>query len=250
MENLIEKKQKEAAQSRNNAIKWSLIIIIPLLVLLGVYLIWGLSGLSSTCYVFTFIFGLIAFVGTCFKEDGCLTVVIISGAVAFGLGSLGGYLEKLSTISTKDNSNDVFYIVDNDYDAYIDNQLMTGSKPFNDYYNSLTGDNYLDFKTSGCDYVVIVRDYNSSDVVNHVYIRAEDTGRLYLPNGTYNIYFYGGKGWNPEMQNGNVKGGFVSEGHVQKDGPVDLYNQCGVYTLYPVQDGNLQLQKASKDEAL
>ena len=90
----------------------------------------------------------------------------------------------------------------------------------------------------------------SSEVVNHVYIRGGDTGRLYLPDGTYNIYFYGGKGWNPYMENGNVTGGFVSGGHIQKDGPVELYNQYGEYTLYPVRDGNLQLQGATTGEAL
>ena len=127
--------------------------------------------------------------------------------------------------------------------------LKTGSKPYKEYYRSRTGDNYLDFKTSGNDYVIIVKDYGSFDVVNHIYVRAGDTGRLYLPNGTFNIYFYGGKGWNPDMENGNVKGGFVSGGNIQKDGPVELYNQYGEYTLYPVQNGNLQLQGASKGEA-
>lgn len=81
-------------------------------------------------------------------------------------------------------------------------------------------------------------------------MRANDRGRLYLPNGTYNIYFYGGKGWNPNMKNGNVVGGFVSGGYIQKDGPVELYGQYGEYTLYPVQNGNLQLQSATKSEAL
>lgn len=271
----IEKKRKE----RSKAIKWSLIIIIPLLVLLGVYLIWGLSGLSSTCYVFTFIFGLIAFGGISSKEDAGCVIGIILGAIAFGLGSLGGYLEDLSieeknkiqnteyissytnqstnnysekeypASSMIDDTNDESCTVDNDYDTYIDNQLKTGSKPYKDYYRSRTGDNYLDFKTSGNDYVIIVKDYRSSDVVNHIYIRAGDTGRLYLPNGTYNIYFYGGKGWSPNMENENVKGGFVSGEHIQKDGPVKLYNQYGEYTLYPVQNGNLQLQGASKGEA-
>lgn len=273
----IEKKRKEAEERRNKTIKWSLIIIIPLLILLGVYLIWGLSGLSSTCYVFTFIFGFIAFGGIGSKEgEGCV-IGIISGLIALGLVSLGGYLEDLSkeeknqnteyvssysnestnnyseseypSSSTTDDTNDESYTVDNDYETYIDNQLKTGSKPYKDYYHSRTGNNYLDFKTSGNDYVIIVKDYGSSDVVNHIYIRAGDTGRLYLPDGTYNIYFYGGKGWNPDMENGNVKGGFVSGGHIQKDGPVELYNQYGEYTLYPVQNGNLQLQGASKGEA-
>lgn len=273
----IEKKRKEAAERRSKTIKWSLIIVIPLLVLLGVYLIWGLSGLSSTCYVFTFIFGLIAFGGIGSKEgEGCV-IGIISGLIALGLGSLGGYLEDLSkedkqqkteyvssytngstnnssgrdylSSSTTDDTNDESYTVDNDYETYINNQLKTGSKPYKEYYRSRTGDNYLDFKTSGNDYVIIVKDYGSSDVVNHIYVRAGDTGRLYLPNGTFNIYFYGGKGWNPDMENGNVKGGFVSGGNIQKDGPVELYNQYGEYTLYPVQNGNLQLQGASKGEA-
>ena len=141
-------------------------------------------------------------------------------------------------------------MVDNDYSTYIDNQLPTGAKPYKKYYRSRTGENYLDFNTSGNDYVIIARDYNTSKVVNHIYVRANDKVRLYLPDGTYNIYFYGGKGWNPSMQNGNVIGGFVSGGHIQKDGPVELYGQYGEYTLYPVQDGNLQLEEATQSEAL
>ena len=252
----IEKKRKEAAEKRRNIIKWSLIIVIPLSVLLGVYLIWGLSGLSSTCYVFTLIFILIAFGVFGSKEgEGCV-IGIISGLIALGLGILGGFLENLSeednqqkTEYVSSHTNDESDTGDNDYETYIDNQLKTGTKPYTEYYRSRTGSNYLDFKTSGNDYVIIVKDYESSDVVNHIYIRAGDTGRLYLPNGTYNIYFYGGKGWNPDMENGNVKGGFVSGGTIQKDGPVVLYNQYGEYTLYPVQNGNLQLQRASKGEA-
>lgn len=137
-----------------------------------------------------------------------------------------------------------------DYETYINNQLKTGSKPYKKYYKSQSGRNYLDFNTSGSDYVIIVRDYNSNNVVNHVYIRANDRGRVYLPDGRFNIYFYGGKGWNPNMQNGNVIGGFVSNVHIQKDGPIEMYNNYGEYTLYPVENGNLQLQGSSISEAL
>lgn len=87
----IEKKRKEAAERRSKTIKWSLIIVIPLLVLLGVYLIWGLS---STCYVLTFIFGFIALVGIGSKE-GCL-IGLFSGLIASLLGCLGSYLGDLS----------------------------------------------------------------------------------------------------------------------------------------------------------
>lgn len=138
-----------------------------------------------------------------------------------------------------------------DYDKYINNQLRTGAKPYKKYYKSHTGSNYLDFRTSGCDYVIIVKNYRNSRVVNHVYVRAGEVGRLYLPNGTYNIFFYGGKGWNPNKQMAHVRGGFVLEnGGIQKDEYVELYNQYGEYTLYPVQNGNLHLETSSEDEAL
>lgn len=206
-----------------------------------------------------------------------LFVAIILGAIAFNLDDLGNYLDEIFYeqkgatteyvhTNTQDRESASPYstteiIGDNslepkksqadiDYETYIDNQLETGSKPYKDHYRSRTGDNYIDFKTSGEDYVIIVRDNHTSDVVNHIYVRANDRGRLYLPNGTYNIYFYGGKGWNPNMKNGNVVGGFVSGGYIQKDGPVELYGQYGEYTLYPVQNGNLQLQSATKSEAL
>lgn len=137
----------------------------------------------------------------------------------------------------------------NDYETYIDNHLPTGSKPYIKYYQTRTGRNHLDFKTSDNDYVIIVRDFDTDKVVNHIYIRANDSGRLYLPDGMYYVYFYGGKGWNPNMKEGNVKGGFVSGGLVQKDGPIELTNSYGEYTLYPIQNGNLRLQDASEGEA-
>lgn len=275
----IERKKKEALKSKNKVIKWSLIVIIPILSLLGIYLFWGLGGLSITCYILTAIFAFIAFGGlSTIEVNGCI-IGVISGGIALALGILGSYLGDLhkeekqeyteevtsyigensnkytannytsrsatNYIDNKESSN-----IDPDYKTYINNHLATGSNPYKNYYQSRTGDNYLDVKTSGSDYVIIVRDYSSSEVVNHIYIRAGETGRLYLPNGTYNIFFYGGKGWNPKMKNKNVIGGFISNAHIQKDGPVELYNQYGEYTLYPVRNGNLQLQASSLSEAL
>lgn len=280
----IEKKRKKDAEdlekkrkNRKIAVTWILIISILLLIILGIYLIWGFSGLSSTCMILAIILGLLAFAGMGSQDAlGCV-FGIISGIIALGLLGLGGFLDDLSKegkpqaaeyvysdankdtdqfygsdyslSSTNSNTLDDSSTIDTDYDTYINNQLKTGAKPYKKYYRSRTGRNYIDFKTSGNDYVVIVRNYSSSDVVNHIYIRAGDSGRLYLPNGTYSIFFYGGKGWNPNMENGNVTGGFVSGGHIQKDEPVTLFNQYGEYTLYPVQNGNLQLQEASEAEA-
>ena len=278
----IENDRRKRKERRSKFFKWSFGLLIPVGILLIVYLIWGIKGLGSLSFILSCLFGFIAFCGICTKElSGCL-VGIISGVLTLVFSYISGYVDSicreqndnsteyvqkdskdddsiysdssivdLSDIpTTEDNTLESESQTDTDYDTYINNQLKTGAKPYKDFYRSRTGSNYLDFNTSGSDYVIIVRDYETSEVVNHIYVRADDRGRLYLPNGTYNIFFYGGKGWNPNMENGNVTGGFVSGGDIQKDGPVELYNQYGEYTLYPVQNGNLQLQGATKSEAL
>jgi len=45
-----------------------------------------------------------------------------------------------------------------------------------------------------------------------------------------------------------LTGGFVSGESLQKDGPIELISGYGEYTLYPVQNGNLQLQSADADD--
>ena len=135
-------------------------------------------------------------------------------------------------------------------ELYGDNHLKTGSKPYSSYFGKAkTGNNYIKFNTSGYnDYVIIVKRSSDSKYVNHIYIKGGENATLYLPDGHYYIYFYSGKGWNPNKVKGNLTGGFVSNESEQKDGPVDLFSAWGEYTLYPVQNGNLTLQAASSDE--
>ncbi len=71
---------------------------------------------------------------------------------------------------------------------------------------------------------------------------------MYLPDGHYMVYFYSGKGWNPNKVKGNLKGGFVSMESQQKDGPINLVSAWCEYTLYPVTNGNLRLNSASENE--
>ena len=129
-------------------------------------------------------------------------------------------------------------------------RLETGSRPYAGYYGkAANGSNYLDFKTSGDDdYVVIIKYYGSDRVADHMYICGGDKARVWLPNSRYSIYFYSGRDWDSEKIKGDVKGGFAHRESLQKDEPVELYNMYGEYTLYPVYDGNLQLQGASTDE--
>ena len=133
---------------------------------------------------------------------------------------------------------------------YLEQRLDNGCKPYSAYYgNPTTGENYLSFKTSGdCDYVVIVKNHRDQKVYNHIYIRGDQSGKVYLPNGTFDVYFYSGKGWDPEKNNGNVIGGFVAEESFQKDNPIELNNSYCEYTLYPVVYGNLKLDKTNKSE--
>lgn len=277
---IAELERKRKGETRKTILAVSIFLLILVCIPLCIYFMWGFGGLSKTCYFLALLFGLI--VGGCIMSEGSgCGFGIIAGIIALGLGFCGHFFEDISSEKEKntpeeqmpyqvdsiavtdDYENDLYSDTTalenssetensqaaNDYETYIDNQLPTGSKPYKKYYQTRTGRNHLDFKTSDNDYVIIVRDFDTDKVVNHIYIRANDNGRLYLPDGTYYVYFYGGKGWNPNMKEGNVKGGFVSGGLVQKDGPIVLTNSYGEYTLYPIQNGNLQLQDASEGEA-
>lgn len=143
---------------------------------------------------------------------------------------------------------------------YRDNSLSTGSRPYRSYFGrSLTGGHKMSFKTdTGSDYVVIIKRHGNNRYIDHIYIKGGDNASMKVPDGTYDVYFYSGNGWNPYKQNGEREGGFVENAALQKDGPVILkrryegdyyYDQTLSYTLYPVYNGNLALQKASEEEA-
>ena len=154
----------------------------------------------------------------------------------------------------------------NSNDAYRNNSLNTGSKPYASYFGrAKTGKNFIDFKTSGSsDYIAIVKRHSNNSYINHVYIKGGDKARLYVPSGTYDVYFYSGNGWNPNMEVGQFRGGFVEGGITQKDGPIQLISETiemddgqiqertayMEYTLYPVVNGNLKLQSADIDNVL
>lgn len=135
-------------------------------------------------------------------------------------------------------------------EAAAKNRLSTGSRPYSSQLGrGVSGENYIKFKTSqGSDYIVIVK-FTDGSHADHIYIRGGDTATMYLPDGEYRIYFYSGIGWNPEKHKGNLLGGFTYSESLQKDKPIDLYSQYCEYTLYPVQNGNLNLKHASESEA-
>ena len=231
-----EQQKKDKRKNRKNVLFGCIYLLIPVCILCIVYFIFQFEGLS---------FGTISSK----KEKNTPEEQMVYQVDTFATTDdyeNDSYSDATALENSSETENSQ---AANDYETYIDNHLPTGSKPYIKYYQTRTGRNHLDFKTSDNDYVIIVRDFDTDKVVNHIYIRANDSGRLYLPDGMYYVYFYGGKGWNPNMKEGNVKGGFVSGGLVQKDGPIELTNSYGEYTLYPIQNGNLRLQDASEGEA-
>lgn len=206
---------------------------------------------------------------------GCIIAVIVASLIASFIMCSGSSDSSDSTNNTTETSSmaadstdttafvsDVDSVSSDSANSYVNttddengseyefNRLETGTKPYKEFYGKgTTGQDYLQFKTSGDnDYVVIAKRHGSSKVVNHIYIRGGDTETMHLPDGNYDIYFYSGKGWDPEKDMGTVKGGFVDEAPVEKDENVSLYDQYGEYTLYPVQGGDLVLEQSDKQD--
>ena len=102
----------------------------------------------------------------------------------------------------------------------------TGAKPYAKYFDSgARGTNrirFYDGELSGDDYVVIVRDATSNRFVDHIYVRADEFAELLLPNGTFNFFVYSGKYWSETKAKGTLAGGFLSDEHIHKDGPISF----------------------------
>ena len=132
---------------------------------------------------------------------------------------------------------------------YINNQLSTGDTPYP--CTGISGrQSQIEVKTGGgseSDVVVIIK--RDDIIVRNAYIVSGDSYTFNLPNGSYQVFFYGGKGWNPEknMPSG-VSGGFVANESFSKDEPITLKHQSLVYELILQRDGNFSTEPSSADE--
>jgi hypothetical protein len=141
---------------------------------------------------------------------------------------------------------------------YGNNSLRTGSTPYsycfgrnnscNDY-----GCSQIKVRTpSNSDVLVTIK--KNGKVYRHAYIRASSSSTFEFPNGTYQTFFYYGKGWYPEkfMKEttcGTLKGGFLTNEHFGKDDPQHLNNSILEYELILQQNGNFSTRPSSKNEA-
>ncbi len=141
------------------------------------------------------------------------------------------------------------------YEKYINNSLPTGATPYSRYYGSNSScDDYgcsqIKVKTSNSDVIVTIKKNNK--VVRHAYINSGSSYSFSFPNGTYQTFFYYGKGWNPykNMKRGKIKGGFIANESFGKDDAQYLHNNILTYELIPQQYGNFSTTPSNEEEAL
>lgn len=105
--------------------------------------------------------------------------------------------------------------------------------------------------SSSSDVIVTIK--KNDNVFRHAYIRKGSSYTFEFPDGTYQVFFYYGKGWNPnkimkETSRGIVKGGFISDEDFGKDSPQRLNNSVLSYELIMQENGNFSTKPSSKNE--
>jgi hypothetical protein len=139
------------------------------------------------------------------------------------------------------------------------NSLSTGSMPYASCYGS---SNYcsdwscskIKVLTGGSGDVLVSIKNSNGKVVRHAYIKGGNSFTFNVPDGSYQVFFYSGTGWNPNKQMtpsscSYLKGGFVSNEDVTKDNYINLYSQIMTYELILQQQGNFSTKPSSKNEA-
>jgi hypothetical protein len=144
------------------------------------------------------------------------------------------------------------------HDKYINNSLPNGSTPYSLCYGSNKS-----CSEWGCSEIRVKTPYNSDvivtiksggTVVRHAYICAGNSYTFEVPNGTYQPFFYYGKGWDPEklMKSTlvcDLMGGFISDEDFGKDDPQNLENSILEYELILQQNGNFSTKPSNPAEA-
>ncbi len=141
---------------------------------------------------------------------------------------------------------------------YANNSLSHGAMPYSYCFgsqNSCGGYGCSEIRvraSNNSDVLVTIK--SGGRVVRHAYIRAGRTYTFQLPNGSYQPFFYYGKGWNPykimkSTYCGTLKGGFTSNEVFGKDSPQYLNGDILTYELILRQNGNFSTRPSSAQEA-
>jgi hypothetical protein len=171
--------------------------------------------------------------------------------------SLGAINYYFNSKEFKDSRlNEIF---DNIYvEQYKNNSLYTGATPYSYCFgnsNSCSGlsCSQIKVKSGGQDVLVTVKN-RSGEVYRHAYIKSGQSFTFEVYDGRYQVFFYGGTGWNPnkfikKVNCGNLKGGFVASENVSKDDYLDVHGQIMTYELIMQQNGNFSTKSSNLNEA-
>ena len=142
-------------------------------------------------------------------------------------------------------------------DRWKNNSLSTGATPWSDCYGSTNscsfGCSQISVKTPrNSDVIVTLKQFG--EVIRHAYINENSTYMFEIPNGTYQPFFYYGKGWNPNKTKksgacGSLNGAFISGEDISKDKPQTLSQNILSYELILQENGNLQTKPSNEEEA-
>ena len=181
-----------------------------------------------------------------------------SVSTTFNTERIGSW--SIKAVYRRYQSNELQRILNNALiSQWEDNSLISGSMPYANCFgsaNSCSGWNCskINVRASPQDVIVTVKN-SAGRVVRHAYIKANQQFTFNLPNGTYQTFFYSGKGWNPNKAQPSkyctlLKGGFVMNEVYSKDPrPDNLNNNELTYELRLQSAGNFQTRPSSAQEA-
>lgn len=185
------------------------------------------------------------------KKIHLLTIVLLATISTFGQGLLTNGGIKSQPINNQNN-----YYRQN---IQIKNPYYTGDKPYSLYYNekythlSNSYNSQIRIKAPTNSHVIVIIKENDV-VVSHAFIRMGSSYSFDLPNGTYQPFFYYGRGWDytkvvKRYNFKDIKGGFSRHESVSKDSPQSLQNNVLTYTLILQENGNFRTLGSDKSEA-
>ena len=141
---------------------------------------------------------------------------------------------------------------------WLHHSLHNGAIPYAACYGgaSACADNCSIIKivNGGTDAVVSIKN-KAGVVVLHGYVVRDSTWSFPVHDGVYQVFFYSGTGWNPElpMKGASCKelrGAFVCGGIISKADIVTLESEMMTYELILQDHGNLEVKPSTPGEAL
>lgn len=175
----------------------------------------------------------------------------INGTIADCRSYLNSYTNSSNAVEIRIRYNDL--LEQSEYNKYINNRLANGATPYRAWYGSNLRYDRSKIRMTAPDnsdmIAIVKRNNNNGIVIGHAYIRKGNTFVIEVPNGTYQCFFYFGKGWHPKkLMSKGIKGGFISEESYSKADPETLNFNILTYIMQNVRDGNFTPDPSNANE--